>query len=402
MSLTTIVSLFICYLIPFTVGNGLLALLPVYVTRFDANPTTTGFYLAFTFAGLTAGSLSTGWLSSRVQSQKGLMIVSALVSSVMTLLIGQADSMGLMALFTVIAWFAAGIQVALVTILTGRYANKHQRGRIFGIIGVAPVVGGILGGLSAGPIADHLGFTALFTLNGLAYLVVILAAFGLTNPAPAPAAPVVSAPAPRARMNRPLLLLFCASVLVSVANFNTGLIRPLVMRDLHFDSTAISSTIAVANVVNLPLPFLLGWLSDRRSRKHILVGCYLVAAAGMMILGFSTLLWHFWLGQALISLLSSERAVSSALATDLVPAKTLNTHLARLSTAPWIGAVIGYSSAGLMLESLGASISLALAVAIALIAGIMVFFIRVRSGETISQQITRPASGTFAQTPANV
>lgn len=399
MPIRTLVSLFICYLVPFIVGNGLLTLLPVYVARFDANPTATGFYLAFTFAGLTVGSLSTGWLLTRVRSQKGLMIVSALVASVMTVLIGQANSMAQLALFTVTAWFAAGILIALVTVLTGLYANKQTRGRTFGIIGVAPVIGGILGGLSAGPIADHLGYTALFTLNGLAYIVVILAAFGMKSPAPAAPTVVTAAPAaPRARMNTPLLLLFCASVLVSVANFNTGLIRPLVMSDMGFDSTAISSTIAVANLVNLPLPFLLGWLSDRRSRKQILIGCYLIAAAGMMILGFSTMLWHFWLAQALISLLSSERAVGSALATDLVPPKTLNTSLARLSTAPWIGAVIGYSSGGLMIEALGANSSLFVAVAIALTAGVMVIFIRARS---VTQPVSRPVSGTFAQTPAN-
>lgn len=402
MSAGTLVSLFICYLIPYTVGNGLLSLLPVYVTRFGANPTTTGFYLALTFAGLAAGSLSTGWLSSRVRSPKSLMMVSALASSLLTVLMGQANEMGLLALFTVAAWFAAGIQVSLVVILTGLYAEKNRRGRVFGIIGVAPVVGGILGGLSAGPIADHLGFTALFTLNGLSYLVVALAAFGLVDQAPVPAAPAPAASAPRPRMNTPLLLLFIASVLVSVANFNTGLIRPLAMSALDLDSTAISSTIGIANIVNLPLPFLLGWLSDRRSRKHILIGCYLAAMVGIGILGFATVLWHFWLSQILITLLSSERAVSSALATDLVPSKSLNANLARLSTAPWVGAVIGYSSAGVMLEALGVTSSLMLAVALPLIAVTLVCFIRARRHETTLQQISRPASGTFSQPAANV
>ncbi|MBZ0299028.1 MAG: MFS transporter [Anaerolineae bacterium] len=388
--------LFICYLVPFAVANGLLSLLPVYVQRFEVSATGTGFYLALTFAALTAGSLFSGWLSQRFQRHTLFIVLSAGLGGIATFLMGPAPTIGLLALFTALAWFMGGIQVAMINILTGLFADKQHRGRIFGILGVAPVVGGILGGASAGPIVDHWGFGVLFAVNGLAYGVALVAALFLADKAPSdsPVGAGRKAEAP-ARMNRPLRLLFAASVLVATANFMAGLVRPLAMNALNFDSTVISSTVAVGSAFTLPLPLVLGWLSDRVGRKRLLIACYVAIAGGAALFGFAGFLWQFWLAQTLISFIRSERSLSSAFATDLVPPRNLNSHLSRLSSAAWIGAVIGYATGGIILQALGATLTMLLAAGLPLVAISLIYAIRPTSNQAVTVETQRLSTQTL-------
>ena len=51
--------LFVCSLIHWTVGNGLLPLLPVYATHLGADQAAVGYYLSFVYVALLAGTVST-------------------------------------------------------------------------------------------------------------------------------------------------------------------------------------------------------------------------------------------------------------------------------------------------------------------------------------------------------
>ncbi len=49
-------ALFICSLVPWVVGNGLLPLLPVYAVKLGADSTVAGLYLAFSYLAIALGS----------------------------------------------------------------------------------------------------------------------------------------------------------------------------------------------------------------------------------------------------------------------------------------------------------------------------------------------------------
>ena len=72
MSKKQLWSLFLCSLVPWTVGTGLLPLLPVYAAQLGAQPALTGYYLSFVYLALAVGTLSAGWLSDRFQRRKAL------------------------------------------------------------------------------------------------------------------------------------------------------------------------------------------------------------------------------------------------------------------------------------------------------------------------------------------
>jgi MFS family permease len=368
-------ALFICNLAPYFVGNLLLALLPIYAIDLGASQTIAGIYLGLAFATLAIGTLLSGWLSDRFQRRKQMILGAACLAFPAGLMMGQVNTIALLTLFTMIVWFSGGVSTGMVSILTGIYAESDRRGRIFGVIGTTVALAQILGGLAGGRIVDAWGYTALFTVGASAMVIQALSALVLEDrvvvsdtdtPANANVSP----------MSRVVWLLIIASTLVGIAIFSTSLGRPLLMNSLEFDASAISNTIAVGGFVGLPMPFLLGWLSDRIGRKQMLIVCYLVATAGAAVLINAVSLWQFWLSMALFTISGAAGFVGSAFITDLVPQNTLGVTLTRYTSTAWIAGTLGFSVTGLLIETLGMPATFALNAALPLVGAALILAIR--------------------------
>jgi MFS family permease len=87
-----LVLLFLCNLIPWIVGYGLIPLLPVYATQLGASSAVSGYYLAFAYLAITVGALSAGWVSDRFNQRKLPLIIAGLINIPLTWLMGQISS----------------------------------------------------------------------------------------------------------------------------------------------------------------------------------------------------------------------------------------------------------------------------------------------------------------------
>ena len=126
------------------------------------------------------------------------------------------------------------------------------------------------------------------------------------------------------------------------------------MNNLGFVAAAISSTGAIAGAVTLPLPLLIGWLSDRFGRKRVLAFCYLAGIVSMLILVKSVSLWHFGVAAALRRFaVSVGRVIGSALTVDLVPQESMGKGISLFSATTWIGGIIGFAGTGYTIQHLG-------------------------------------------------
>ncbi len=401
-----LIALLLCSVVFWTVGNGIVPLLPVFTNSLGADTAVAGYSLAVAYVALAAGAMAAIWAEGRVKSLRRLLILSALLSPPFMYLMGQATSILQLVIFMSLAMFLGGLGIALLGILAGYSAGEQERGRVFGALAVTGSVGMLLGGLTAGPATVAWGYPGLFAAA---------AAFSLLNPLLAllvedqPIAPrkAVSAPLSRdadaipltrdadatpaagmeesalaavgekASLGRGFWLLFLAAVVAMAANVASQIGRSLAMADLGFNATAISSTVAVSGVITLPLPLLAGWLSDRIGRRLILGISYAAVTLALLVLANAVQLWHFWAVIALATVQSVVGgAVTPALGADLAPRPALGQAMALLSLTTWIGGVLGFAATGEAVKALGLSPSMLFAALLPVVGVAMLGFIR--------------------------
>ena len=377
MSKRQLITLFACSIIFFTNGNALMSLLPVYITRLGGDPEAVGYYFSLAFAAVAVGTLLTGWLSDRYQRRKLMLILSGAASVPLIWLMGQATDIAQLTLFTVLNWFISGVYVSEINILAGLFATEDQRGRVFGLLSSAVALGGLIGGLVSGPLVDRWGFSALFTMaTGLAILLPTLGLLVQDRFVPKTSVEPDGKPSQSFTLSLGFGLLFVASVIAFITNATGILARPLMMDTLQFDATTITGTVAIGGLIGLPLPFLVGWLSDLIGRKSLLIICYVLNGLGLLVIVSAFAPWHFWLSAAFQFSMAASIAVGSALMTDLVPRGSLGVGLSLFTSTNPIGYVIGFAGTGIAMRQFDIPATLILGVVLSVVSVLLLLPIR--------------------------
>ncbi len=346
-------TLFICSLVTWSVGNGLIPLLPVYARQLGADAAVAGYYLGFVYLALTIGALSAGLVSSKFRRQKLPLILICSISIPAAWLMGQTSSIIGLAAVTAMLFFCGSASLVLVGILTGLSAGEHERGKIYGLLGLSIGLGSLVGNLFFGWLVEQWGYTTMFHYVA-ALLCIGLISSLLVEEKKKTLSSRKEMPAQKAPgLGRSFYLLFAACVLTSMAGFLVLLIRSIVMDDMNFRPFEISSTGAIGGLISVPFPFLMGWLSDRVGRKILILAGYLSSLAAVIMLAISTELWHFWLAIGLGCITTGTHSIGNALVNDLVPVQSLRKALSIFGAAAWIGGVAGFAIAGIALLKLG-------------------------------------------------
>jgi MFS family permease len=170
-------SLFLCSLVIWTVGNGLVPLLPVHATQLGARPAVAGYYLAFSYAALAIGAVAAGWISDRLDRRKTPLVAAGVVGVPSAWLMGRVGNVWAFSVLTAVLWFCGGLALALVGILTGLSAGEGERGKVLGMISLTTGLGALIGGLATGFTADRWGFPTVFAV--VALLVILWPVAGL-------------------------------------------------------------------------------------------------------------------------------------------------------------------------------------------------------------------------------
>lgn len=353
----------------FVVGNMTMAFLPVFASRLGADSVANGLFLSLSFLTLTIGTLSGAWFSNRFGTRKHLIIIGSLLTVPLLLWMGYAENLTQLTISTMLCWFVSGVGISLTNILAGMYAGENERGRVFGVLGLAGGAAQIAAGMVSGTIMDAGGFSALLGTAAVLQLISTLTALLLEDrKTERQARPTAQAarPAP----NHAVMGLTIASILANVVAFSNVLGRPLFMAQAGFDNTAISSTITAAGLISLPLPFLVGILSDRFNRRYLLMLCYGLVGIGAVVLANAGTIFEFQIAAALFAASAGAMTVGTALVIDLVNEQARARSISSYSATSWIGGVIGFSASGFMFEAFGLSAAFLL---LSLVSGLSVF-----------------------------
>ncbi len=345
--------LFTCSLLIWTYGNGLLPLLPVYAKKLGAESKAIGYYMSFIYVAIALSTLTAGWLSDRLQNRKMLLSVAGAIIIPAFLLLSQLPSFGALVVLTAVLWFLGGMGLTLISILAGIFAKESERGKVFGTLALTGTLGSLVGGLTTGPLADRYGYQAMFAIVGIGMSLLPLTALVLKDK-PVARPNKASIKGNRSKLGPALFLLVMASTFSAILNFSGRLGTSLVMLGNGFESTAISSTMAIGGAITLPLPLLVGWLSDRLGRKWFLGISYLMGTVGALILISSLSLWHFWVVSSLLmAMFYINNGLGSALVADLVPKESLGKGMSLFGSTVWVGGIIGFACTGYCLQNLG-------------------------------------------------
>ncbi len=346
-------ALFAYSLVNFSVGNGLLPLLPQYAEGLGASALWVGIYLGISYAAIALGTAVAGWFADRVGRRRTLMLVVSLAVTPVGLAESLVTSFALAVVGTAAIWFLAGMALALASILAGMGAAPSERGRVLGFLGVAAPVGSILGGLGIGYLADRLGFAGLWVAAGLLFLLCPGAAIFVRDATRLGAVAASTAPPSRDIWTAAFSILIVGSLVAAFGSFLASLGRSLAMEHV-FTKAELTSTVAISGLVTLPFPFLIGFLSDRLGRLRFLGLCYAAGAAGLLVYSVAASLWQFWAASALVAFVSYvSTAVGSALVVDLVPRESVGRGMAFYSATGWAGGILGFAAGGYLFATLG-------------------------------------------------
>lgn len=348
------------------VGSSLGTLLPVYALRLGADANQAGLLMSMAFLSMAGGALAAGRVADRQAYRKPLLVAAGFLLVIVLLLAARIQTLGQLALFSVTLTFLDGMQMATVNALAGLHASKASRGRTFGLLASAGGLGALASGL-AGALVLRWGFSGLFIAAAAVALFKPLLGL-LIQDAPAAGVQREPAQAGRAVLTRPYVILFLASVAAFLTGGMYSLSRSLGMTQSGFDAAAVSSTVAVGGLITLPIPMVLGWLSDRIGRRPLLALCYTAGAASLLLLMVSTQLWHFWAASAFHAVLNASLGIGSATVTDLVPRRSLGSALALFGTTNWIGMILGNALTGNAIRSFGLAPTLLAGAGLALLA----------------------------------
>jgi MFS family permease len=132
------------------------------------------------FVGLFVllAALPGGWLADRF-SKKPLMAISGLMAAVATFVVVLVPNLTAINIGGCLIGTAAGLFYAANWALGTQLVPQEQAGRYLGLSNLAGAGAGAIGAYIGGPIADSLGYTMLFAIYGLFWLLSIVTLLGI-------------------------------------------------------------------------------------------------------------------------------------------------------------------------------------------------------------------------------
>jgi len=141
-----------------------------------AGPTATVVMLVGVFVLLTA--LPSGWLADRF-GKKPLIVISGLVAALGTFIVVIGPDLLVMNVGACLIGAAVGLFYSANWALGTDLVPPEQAARFLGLSNLAGAGAGAIGAYIGGPIADHVGYTPLFVIYGLLFLLSIGALLGV-------------------------------------------------------------------------------------------------------------------------------------------------------------------------------------------------------------------------------
>lgn len=336
-----------------TVGMGLFPVLPLYASDLGASSTLIGVYLALTYASITFGTLTFGWLAVRFPHRR-ILAAAGVVGIPTLILMGQVKSVWPLIVLTGVVWFIGGVGLSLASVLTGMIADKTHRGKSFSLMSLSLPLASLIGGTAVGQLITWRGYPLMFAVLGASWVFLPLIAWKLEDCTLAGRRLPGDDRVRVSRMSSAFYIFALVMLLVTVAVNIGRLGTSLSMHALDFSASQVATTATVSGLLTIPVVLLIGPISDRVARRHMLALAFGLIVAGALALVAATQLWHFWLATTLLLVgQAANGALSAALITDFLRPEELIRGLSRINTVSFSAGVLTFATSGYLFGRLG-------------------------------------------------
>jgi MFS family permease len=151
----------------------------VFLAREDLRAGAVGFGVLVSVYGIGFALGSLALLRARATAGVAVFILGLLLSGTGGLLTGLAPVLGLAALAQAVAGSGNGLEVVATDTLVQRSVPRSHRGRVFGVVSAATLLGGAIARGLGGVLVDLTSARATFVIGGSGVLLVTLVAVGL-------------------------------------------------------------------------------------------------------------------------------------------------------------------------------------------------------------------------------
>jgi len=346
----------VAYLLVLCTGFGMGGLWPIYLRELGAGPMEVGIMNAVSGPANLVGTLLCGWLADHFRRRRETFIFACGLFALTWALMSRAATWQQLTAPNLLAGFCFGMCTNMILILTGLLAEASSRGQRFGVLTFVSSVSLLITGLTWGPIADRWGFPTLLVIDAILCAACAILGLFFTEPPLARSAARAAGqrPGQAGSLGMSYYRLLAATLFATVASYGAGFGRSVAMSQLGFSATAVGLTTAIGGAISLPVPLVLGGLSDRIGRKRLLIGCYVIGLAALPAIGFASTAWGFWGASVLLGIMSTCQPLQQALATDMLPRELVGRGLALLGSAGALSILTSSLLVGAAFQDLGA------------------------------------------------
>ena len=336
-------------------------LFPLYLKEIGATDIENALVISVGNLTSTFLMLPSGALMNRY-GKKAFLVLASILSGVSVLLMAFTRNWTLVIPLNMLLNVSMCLFVPSRMALIAKNATPNNRASLFGVMNLAWPIGGVIGPLLGGYLAESVGWGSVFVIAAVVSFLAIYPALKVKD-ATRWVKPTVDerekGPSIRDRKYLvPLSTLFGLQTLVTTSMAAVNMILPIYLRDRFGLSYALIGAFFTGS--NLLLIFTQlggGYIADRHGRRGLLLIC---AALAPVAIG-SWVLFDNWV--ALFAVYSIAFGLWSltwppilAILTDLLPAKLRGTGFGLNMTGSRLGFTLGPIIAGLLYVVPGSSI----------------------------------------------
>jgi MFS family permease len=354
------------------VAQGLLPLYPVLLINQSISRLWMGYFMAGLYVAYFLGNWFSGKLLNRGFSLKRIVVLTYIPIVIGLLGMGFQNNYLHLFYFTAFMSFFNSINLNISTVILGSYSNGDNIMKNFAWIGLSSILATLFGGILIGPAIYYFGNLTAFI--GFAILIGISSIFilSLQNVSNKKFQKTLQ----KFQYSRQFLVLLASLFLLAmlIHFFKIGL--SLKMKELGYNISQISIFSTMGTMLVVPMPFVLSYLNQKIRTKTLLLTTHLTTLLSFVLVYFFTKDVYFVLAISgvnymaycgRIPLMKIMHSMFSSL--DFAKAQTI------YGSMVWLAAIVGYLSAGFILEHAGFSTTFFIGGTLTILSGLLFKFV---------------------------